>query len=114
MDVPSFVVPIEVQAKIPGAFLVCVTGVILLEDIKEVFDVILVDILYPEVVNNKGKADGAPCMGPIAGGQLALGVSSNMEAFLEEFLRNDAGLGKAIHAATYFAKNVAVRVDNVS
>jgi hypothetical protein len=114
MDVPSSVVPIEGQAKVPGAFPVHVTGVILLEDIKEVFDVVLVDILYPEVVDDKGKADGVSCMGPIAGGQLALGVSSNTEAFFEEFLPNDAGLGKSIHATTYYAKNVAVGVNNVS
>jgi hypothetical protein len=53
-------------------------------------------------------------MGPIAGSQLALGVSGNTEAFLEEFLCKDAGLGKALHAMPYFAKNVAIGVDNVS
>jgi hypothetical protein len=114
MDVPSFVVLIKGQAEVPGAFPVSVTGVITLEDIEEVFNIVLVDILYPEVINDKGKADGVPCMGPIAGGQLALGVSGNTEAFLEESLRNDAGLGKAINAAQYFAKNVAVGVNNVS
>ncbi len=54
-----------------------------------------------------------PCMGPIARGQLALGVTSNTKALLEEFLCDDAGLGKAIHTTTYFAKNVAIVVDDV-
>jgi hypothetical protein len=89
MDVPSFVVPIKGQAKVPGAFPVRVTGVILLDNFKEVFNFVLVDVLYPEVVNDKDKADGAPCMGPIAGGQLALGVTGDTKSLLKEFLHDD-------------------------
>ncbi len=52
-------------------------------------------------------------MCPISRGDLALSVSSDEEAFLEEFSCNNAGLGKAVHAALDFAKDVAVGVGDV-
>jgi hypothetical protein len=76
-------------------------------------DVVLVDVLYTKVIDNEGKADGAPCMCPISRGDLALTVSGNEETFLEEFLSENAGLGKAVHASLDFAKDVAVGIGDV-
>jgi hypothetical protein len=52
MDVSFFIVPVESQSEIASAFPICVTSVILLEDFEEVFDIVLVDIFYPKVVND--------------------------------------------------------------
>ncbi len=76
-------------------------------------NVVLVDVFDTKVINNEGKADGAPCMCPISRGDLALTVSGDEEAFLEEFLCKNAGLGKAVHATLDFAKNVAIGIDDV-
>ena len=67
-------------------------------------DVVLVDAFDTKVIDNEGKADGAPCVCPISRGDLALTVPGDEEAFLEEFLCENAGLGKAVHAALDFAK----------
>ncbi len=75
-------------------------------------DVVLVDVLYTKVIDDEGKADGAPCMCPISRGDFALTVSGNEEAFLEEFLCENAGLGKAVHATVDFAK-VAIGIGDV-
>ncbi len=81
MDALSFLVPVEGQAKVAGALPIGVAAVVLFDDFKEMFDVNLVDVLYPKIVNNKGNADGAPRTGPIAWCQLTLAVSVNVEAF---------------------------------
>ncbi len=52
MDISSFIVPVESQPKIASAFPIHVACVILLEDFVEVFDIILVDIFYPKVVDD--------------------------------------------------------------
>jgi hypothetical protein len=74
-------------------FPVSIAAITLLEGIEEMVDVILVGIFYSEVIDNEGKIDQAPVMHPETGGELALAIASEFQAFLHEFLRNDSGPG---------------------
>ncbi len=49
-------------------------------------------------------------MTPVLWCDSALLVSCFVNAFGEEFLRNDAGLWEAVHSALHFAENIAVPV----
>ncbi len=106
MDLSVVVVPVQGEAEITGAFPVGVTYVVFLQDFEEMVDVVLVDVLHAKVVNDEGKADGAPGVGPISWGELALAVPSDVETFFKEFLGDYAGLRKAVHASSDFAKVV--------
>ena len=54
--------------------------------------VLLTNILYPKIVDNKGDADGTGVMFPETGGCLVLMISMLLEAFFEKLLGNDTSL----------------------
>ena len=60
VDIAFLVVPVKGQTKVKGTVPIGVAGVVLFEGFEEMLDIILVDVFYSEVLNNKGKADGAP------------------------------------------------------
>ncbi len=57
MDLVCGIVPIKHEAKVSHAFPIDVDLVVLLEYADEMFDVVLVGVLYSKVVDNKGEAD---------------------------------------------------------
>ncbi len=114
VDLACGVVPVKREAKVSSAFPINVNLVILLEYADEMFDVVLIGVLYSEVIDNKGEADWAPVMTPVSWGDLALPVPRLLEVFGEEVLGNDAGLGKAVHPTLYFTEDVAICVDLVA
>ncbi len=92
------------------AFPVGVNLVILLEDTREIADIVFADVLHAKIVDNKGEADGAPIVLPVSWCDSALVVSCFVKAFSEEVLRNDAGLWEAVHSTSHFTENIAIRI----
>jgi len=54
--------------------------------------VLLTNIPYPNIVDDKGEADEAGVMFPETGGCLALTISTLFEAFFEKLLGDDTSL----------------------
>ena len=80
----------------------------LLESPSKVVQVGIADVLDCEVVNDEGKHDGAPLVSPEAWSGGCFVVVKFGEAFSEEVVCKDAGLGEAIHAASHFEVDPAV------
>ncbi len=85
------------------AFSLGVNLVILLEDAREMADVVFVDVLHAKNFDNEGEADGASIMPPVSWCDGALLVTCFVKAFGEEVLCNDAGLWEAVHSPSHFA-----------
>ena len=94
------IIPVKSKTKITCAFP------------EEMVNVIVVDVFYAEVINNKAEPDWAPCVCPETGHESALAVSGALEAFFEELLDNDASLWQAIHSLLYLTENFAICVNN--
>ncbi len=110
-----FVVPGKCEAKVLCAVPVGVNFVVFLKDDHKMFDIVFVDVLHAKIVDDEGEADRVPVMTPVSWCDCALTVvSCFVEAFGEEFLRNDAGLWEAIHPASHFAENIAICVHFVA
>jgi hypothetical protein len=114
MDLVCGVVPIKREAKVSRAFPINVNLVVLLEYADEMFDVVLVGVLYSKVVNNKGEADWVPIVMPVSWCDLALPVPCIVEALGEEVLGKNAGLREAVHPALHFTESVAICVHFVT
>ncbi len=83
MDLVCGVVPIKREAKVSRAFPINVDLVVLLEYADEMFDIILVGVLYSKVINNEGEADWASLVMPVSWCDPALPVSCLVEALGE-------------------------------
>ena len=70
--------------------------------------ILLTNLLYPKVVNDKGEVDGAGVMFPETGGCFALTISMLSKAFFEKLLGDDSSLWQAIHPVLYLAVYVAI------
>ncbi len=114
MDLVCSVVPIKCEVKVLRAFPINVDLVVLLEYIDEMFNVVLVGVLYSKVVDNKGEADWAPIVTPVSWCDLALLVPCLVEALGEEVLSKNAGLRKAVHPVSHFTENVAICIHFVT
>ncbi|EJK52954.1 hypothetical protein THAOC_27700 [Thalassiosira oceanica] len=72
------------------------------------FGVFTSHIFYAEVVNDKSERDRAPIMLPEACNELALTVAMLSESFFKEFIREEAALREAVHAAVDFCVDCTV------
>ncbi len=108
MDLVCSVIPIKCEAKVLHAFPIDVDLAVLLEYTDEMFDIILVGVLYSKVINNKGEADWAPILTPVSWCDLALLVPCLVEALGEEVLSKNASLRETIHPTLHFTENVAI------
>jgi hypothetical protein len=70
--------------------------------------VLLPDILHPEIVDDKGEADGTGVVLPETWCRLALAVAMLGESFFEQQLGDDTSLWEAVHPLLYFTVDVAV------
>jgi len=68
-------------------------------------------VLDAEVVDDESERDGAPIVLPEAGDEFALTVAVLGEALCEEFVREEAALGEAVHAAVDLGVDCAVDCD---
>ncbi len=75
MDFAVFVIPIDVEAKIACTLPVHVTFVILLEYCKDMSGICFVDVLYSEIINDKGETDRSPFVSPESWGDCTLYVT---------------------------------------
>ena len=112
MYISLVVIPVESETKISCAVPIGVTEVVQFEDIEEMVNVILGDVFYAKIVNHKAETDWVSCVCPETRCEFALAVSSDLEAYFEEFLGNDASLGQAILTSSYLAEKLTICVNN--
>ena len=110
VDFTFDVVPIESQSEIASSFPVGVELVILAKACEKMFHVLVVDVLYSKVIDNKSEADGTPIMMPVTRCNPALAISCEEEALDEKVLGDDACLGEAIH--TMFDFTIREKLEN--
>mmetsp|Transcript_14926 Transcript_14926/g.34660 ORF Transcript_14926/g.34660 Transcript_14926/m.34660 type:complete len:283 (+) Transcript_14926:1156-2004(+) len=108
MDLALEVVPLEVNTDVFLALPIFCNFVVGLENVDEVLCVFLANILHSEVINDEGELDGSPLVEPEAVDDGALVVAVGLEAFLEQFLCEDAGLWKPVHSFADLDVDVSV------
>jgi hypothetical protein len=92
------VVPFDVNTHKLVASHVESDPVELLENIVEMVEVFYPNILHPKVINYETELGGMPFVVPETWGGFGLVISLSKKAGLEEIIRKNAGLGKAITA----------------
>ena len=104
------IVPIECDANVPFTCPISGDRVVFLEDGKEVICMLAAGVLDSEIVDHKGKLDGALFVAPEAGDKLALEVPMCIEACFKEFICKEACLWETIHAVLHENVHGAARV----
>ena len=108
----TFIIPIEGNTDVSLAVPFCSNAVIVFQRRLEMEGMLFAEILPPEIVDNKGELDWSPFVLPKAWHELALVVTAFVESLLKQFVGQQAGLRKAIHAPIFFDVNhVVVRHD---
>ena len=89
-------------------------GVVFLKCRLEMLEVGFARELDAKVVNDKTERDRSPHMAPEAGCVLALVVTLHGEPSLEKLIREDTGLGKAVHTLVNRDVDPPVGCDDVA
>ena len=79
----------------------------------QVVHVIHVGHIYSKIVDNKAEHNAMPDVAPETRSVLALVISFGREAFFEELVGKDAGLGEAVHPFSDFDVDPSFFVDQV-
>ena len=75
---------------------------------EKVFEVVVANILYPEVIHAQVEPDGTGDVLPEAGRVRLLEISMAGEALAEEFVGKNAGLWEAVHSPAYFHVGITI------